>query len=86
MSTPIRILIETYPTQDGLVVFLQGEGYDGTINDMILKYLGSLGHAGALNDRIKDYTDNPGNGTWILETGSWDDSGSWLDTSNWNDS
>lgn len=80
MSRPLRPLMGVYPTQDGLVVYLRGQGYFGAINDMSFNFLGNEGYTGTLSDRLDEYNTDfpdgslPGGGVGgttdiLLETG-----------------
>ena len=62
-----------YENQDEEFDFLEGEGYSGSLNDMIFAYLGSLGLVGELTDRLLAYHDGGGTsvgaGNVLLEIG-----------------
>lgn len=84
--TRLRIFEDDYITVDELADYLRTQGYNGSINDMMFKYLvdQSIG-SGSLPDRIPDAPASPTTGIWILATASWDDTGAWDDTDIWND-
>jgi hypothetical protein len=81
----LRIFETPYPTADDLYIYLSGQGYAGTLNDMMYQYLIDQGYTGSLGDMIPQAPSSPSSGSWILTTGFWDDTGEWDDSDIWND-